>query len=249
MRHCSEEELVLHHYGESVDREEVERHLAACESCRGEYEILRQVLAAADAVPVPPRPDAYPEQVWRRVEAAAHRARSGWISWFAGPRLALAGTVAALLVVAFLAGRLTGRREAELGPLAADARERILLAAVGDHLERSQRVLIELVNTDVRGGVDLSGARPRARDLAADNRVYRRTAEEAGQPAIAGLLDDLERVLLELANAPETMTPAEFAELRRRIEGRGLLIKVRFVGEEVRERVRRPAWDTAANEI
>ena len=110
-------------------------------------------------------------------------------------------------------------------------------------------VLIELVNTDVKGGVDLSDALPRARDLAADNRVYRRTAAQAGQPVIADLLEDLERVLLELANGPESMNAAEFAELRRRIEGRGLLIKVRFVGQEVRERARRPTQRPGANEI
>lgn len=249
MRHCTQEDLVLHHYGESLDREAVERHLAACESCRAEHESLRRVLAAADALPVPQRSETYPEQVWRSLEARGARPRVAWRSWFAGPRLALAGSVAVLLLVAFVAGRLTGRREAGLGPLADDARERVLLVAVGDHLERSQRVLVELVNADVRGSVDLSEARPRARDLAADNRVYRRTAEEAGQPAIAGLLDDLERVLLELANGPESLSAAEYAELRRRIESRGLLIKVRFVGQEVREKVRRPAGAALANEI
>jgi hypothetical protein len=110
-------------------------------------------------------------------------------------------------------------------------------------------VLIELVNADVTGGVDLADAQPLARDLAADNRVYRRTATEAGQPALADLLDDLERVLLELANGPENLNAIQLAELRRRIEARGLLIKVRFVGQEVRERARRPAQPTGRNEI
>lgn len=248
-KHYGEEALVLHRYGESPDREAVERHLAGCQRCREEYESLCRVLDAVDAAPVPRRGEDYVEQVWQRVAEVRPRRRVNLGAWFTGPRLALAGALAVLLLVAFVAGRVTGRPDAELGPLADEARERILLVAVGEHLERSQRVLIELVNADIRGGVDLSEAQPRARDLAADNRVYRRTAAQAGQPEIAGLLDDLEQVLLELANGPESMSAAEFAGLRRRIEGRGLLIKVRFVGEEVRERARRPAQRPEANEI
>lgn len=248
-RHCGEEELILYRYGESPESEAVERHLAGCERCREEYASLCGVLGAVDVAPVPERPDDYPEKIWRFVERSGPRRRPDWRSWLSGPRLALAGSLAVLLLVAFLAGRVSGRRDFEFGPLAVETRERILLVAVGEHLEASQRVLIELVNADVTGGVDLADAQPLARDLAADNRVYRRTATEAGQPALADLLDDLERVLLELANGPENLNAIQLAELRRRIEARGLLIKVRFVGQEVRERARRPAQPTGRNEI
>jgi hypothetical protein len=115
-------------------------------------------------------------------------------------------------------------------------RERILLVAVGDHLERSQIALIELVNSPTGPTVDISGERELARDLVTENRLYRQAALTTGEPGVASVLDDLERVLVEIANSPSTMTEAEFATVRRRIERQGIIFKVRVFGNSVRER-------------
>jgi hypothetical protein len=115
-------------------------------------------------------------------------------------------------------------------------RERILLVAVGDHLERSQVALIELVNTPSGTTVDISGEQQRARDLVAENRLYRQTALTTGDPAVASVLDELERVLMEIANSPSTMTAAEFSKVRSRIEQQGIIFKVNVFGQRVRER-------------
>ena len=42
----------------------------------------------------------------------------------------------------------------------------------------------------------------RPRELLASNRLYRTTATNAGDPALAGALDRLEGVLAEVANDP-----------------------------------------------
>ena len=76
-------------------------------------------------------------------------------------------------------------------PVSEAARERILLIAVGHHLEKSERVLIELLNSNGSGEIDLAGQRERAERLATDNRLYRRSAGQSGERAIAGLLEVL----------------------------------------------------------
>jgi hypothetical protein len=68
------------------------------------------------------------------------------------------------------------------------------------------------------------------------NRLYRQTAVRAGEAGVASVLDDLERVLIDIATGPSTLSSAEFETVRRRIEERGILFKVRVVGSQMRER-------------
>jgi hypothetical protein len=53
-------------------------------------------------------------------------------------------------------------------------------------------------------------------------------------------LDDLERVLVEVANSPSQVTPRQFGQLRQEIRDRGLVFKVRIVGSQVRQRENTP---------
>jgi len=109
---------------------------------------------------------------------------------------------------------------------------------VGDHLEKSQILLVEIMNADVRASADLSNEQRQARDLLDANRLYRVSAQQTGDPAVAGLLDDLGRVLTEIANAPSTLTQADLQAIRGRIQSQGLLFKIRVVGSEVDSKVR-----------
>jgi hypothetical protein len=122
-------------------------------------------------------------------------------------------------------------------------RQGILLVAVGDHLERSQMALAEIVNAADAASVDISTEQAWARDLVVENRLYRQTAEETGEAAVASVLDDLERVLVEVANGPSELSTKEFEGVRKRIESQGIIFKVRVLGERVREREARPAAD------
>ena len=105
---------------------------------------------------------------------------------------------------------------------------------MGDHLERSQMVLTELANTSSSGPLDISFEQARAADLLGENRLYRQTALGAGDALLAGVLDELERVLLEIAHAPSQISPAELDELRLRLQAEGLLFKLRVLGANVR---------------
>jgi hypothetical protein len=68
------------------------------------------------------------------------------------------------------------------------------------------------------------------------NRLYRETAKQDGDAALASVLDDLERVLLDVAHSPKEVTPAQLENIRQRIEAHGILFKVRVVGQELQEK-------------
>ncbi len=114
-------------------------------------------------------------------------------------------------------------------------RERVLLIAVGDHLERSQMVLVELSHAETSGELDISAERQLADDLLASNRLYRQTAQQMGQANVAGVLDELERVLVELARGPSTVSMQQLADIQQRIESQGILFKVKVIGSEIRQ--------------
>jgi hypothetical protein len=118
-----------------------------------------------------------------------------------------------------------------------DIRERVVLAALGEHFDRTERTLVELVNSQPGRRVDISAEQAWARDLLEANRLYRRTAG-GKSPALSQVLEDLEPVLLEIANSPSQLTSDEFEAMRDRIEARSLLFKVRVTGADVRARQR-----------
>ncbi len=245
--HLAEDDLVLLHYGESKDRTEAARHLAACAACRERRDRLGAVLAAVDSVQAPHRDDLFAARVWRRLEphltgAAAARPPTGGRTprvaarWWA---LAAAGIV--MLAAGYMAGRLghaPGVPPSIAGPIDADARERILLVAVGDHLDRSQMVLLELLNEGDLRPEEVGPRQQSAQDLVVANRILRQSAAASGDGSVAIVLEELERVLLDVAHGPARPSQRELEALRRRIEDRGILFKVRVIGSQVRERGR-----------
>jgi len=237
MSHLSQDDLVLLHYGERPATDAVRQHLGSCPRCRAEQAALVQLLRSIEA-PRVPEPDAtFEERVFRN--ATARQAQEStpaprFSLRITGARLAAAAAAVVLLVLAFWAGRARGRSEIALSP---EQRERILFAAVSEHLERSERVLRELVNTEPAATTDLGQGPATAERLAADNRIYRATAQHAGQERLAQLLDELERVLVDIANSPSTVSGPEFNALWRRIQAGGLLIKMRIAESETRRDV------------
>jgi hypothetical protein len=113
---------------------------------------------------------------------------------------------------------------------------RVLLVAVGDLLERSQMVLIELSHATPSQKSDISAEQERASDLASENRLYRQTALRSGDTAMAGVLDDLERVLVDIAHEPSQMAPVELENLQHRMESAGILFKIRVLGTNVKQK-------------
>jgi hypothetical protein len=146
-----------------------------------------------------------------------------------------------LIGAAFVAGRMTRSTTPDMTGTMAEStekvRERILLVDLGEHLDRTQMVLVELVSADdSSGSVDISSEQSRAEQLVAANRLYRQTATSTGDAAMASVLDELERVLVDIAAGPATVSQEEFDTVRRRIDSKSLLFKVRVVSSQVRDR-------------
>jgi hypothetical protein len=146
--------------------------------------------------------------------------------------------VAALVVAAFVAGRVSGGDlAAPTGGVVAHVEpQSVLQTAVGDHLDRTQMMLVELANADIDGADVLAGEQERAVDLVAANRVIRQSAMQSGDGQIVDILEDLERVLLEIANSPVDVTSNDLTDLQSRITREDLLFRLRVIASEMRQR-------------
>jgi hypothetical protein len=235
MNHLSEEELILHYYGEEDDSLAAGQHLDECSECRALYGSLSRVLNVVDALPVPEMAPDYGARVWRRLERQAPVGRRWWLAVPSWRWIAAGAAFAGLLVAAFLAGRFYQRSPAS--PIAkADpaAHEKILLVAVDDYLERSQMVLIELANANPKAPLDITAEQARAGDLVSESRLYRQTAAHTGDTAIANVLEDVDRVLIDIARGPSQLSPAELENMRRSLEAEGILLKIRVLSSNVK---------------
>ena len=239
-QHVTEEQLILHYYGEP-DGTDVDGHLAVCPDCRTQYTRLQQVLNVVD-IPVPERDSEYEERVWNRLSPKLGVRQR--LAWWAPRKWAAVAAMVVLVVVAFVAGRYSPSVEKPNTAAQGPVRERVLVVAVGNHLERSQMVLVELKNLPDGNKIDISDEQEFAADLLTANRLYRQTAVTTGEKGLAGILEDLERVLLEVVHSPSTISSAELEDIRQRIEGQGLLFKMRVVGSNLNERVQEPDAQT-----
>ncbi len=209
MRHLEEQALILHHYGEGDDPALVERHLLDCKRCRDELDAIGRDLRDVGSIPAPERGADYGAEVWRAVapRLAHRRSRRTWV--LAAAAVVLTGT--------FLAGRLSTRLGSDIPQ--DEVRERILLVALGEHLDRSEVLLLEVVNTE-KGELGQEAAR----ELLRASRLYRQTAHQVGDIATGDVLEELERLLLDVAHGS---TPSD--TLKSRIRDRDVLFKIRVL--------------------
>jgi anti-sigma factor RsiW len=244
--HLTDDELVLHYYGEmdGADERRAETHLGECGACQHNYARLQRVMAYVDSAPAVDAPAGFERVAWARLEPALPTRTGNWVWELVSSPGTLAWAAALIVVItgAFVAGRLVPRT-APAGGIATPAvataeqvRERILLIDLGDHLDRSQMVLVELVSAESSGNVDISSEQARAQQLVAASRLYRQTALTTGDTAMASVLDELERTLVDIAASPSTLSQGDLDQVRQRIDSKGLLFKVRVVSSEVRER-------------
>jgi hypothetical protein len=235
MKHLEEAELVEHYYKESANMGESERHLKACPVCAKRYAELCRVLDAVDTPTAPVRKEDYVEQIWQSIGTSLPRYEKPKSSWFRFYRpLGWAAACVLLVAVAFVAGRKWERKQGSSVAVAVDpqARQRVVIVVLGDHLDRSERLLVQLNHAE---GNDLSALplRSEARELLASNRLVRQSAMQAGNLNVEASLDRLERLLMELSNEPDSLTEADLDRLRQEMNTDGLLFDIRVLRSRV----------------
>src|SRR5258708_24579724 len=111
MNHLSEEQIVLHYYGDADETAEIERHLAACAQCRAEFARVQSMLRQIEPLEVPAPAASFEEKTWLNLrdrlpekgrflrKLFSPQTRGSQQEW------ALAGTMAVLLTAPFLAAR------------------------------------------------------------------------------------------------------------------------------------------------
>ena len=246
--------VVLAFYGEldAAERERFDAHLAGCGSCRAALEELDAIAHALDArrhEASPPGGDWSPFMA--RLDAhlgreVTRRSRSWWMPAGYGAALKVAA-MAALVTAAVLAGRQwehwrhDGQAVSE-APAGAGPSTDAVADLAEDHLERSKLVLLGLVTKDPGAArpADWRYERDLAGQMLADTAQYRLAASQQGLDGLAGVLGDLELVLLQTSLSDDA-DPNALARLQNLIGKRDLLVRIEVMGVVEPERPARPA--------
>ena len=237
---------------EGREREETRRHVEACARCRAEHDELRAVVVAMEADPLraaePPVPLAF---LVGRVEREVARAPvpAGRPRWWLVALPAAAALLAAAVLVPPLVARLkpaptAARAEippAEASPLLTeDALARIERNLAREHaaryLSEAGEVLVSVAATGVDCDpaderLDVGRAPERSREL-----LERRALVVVGGEAVAsarGVLDEVELALREVAELPSCVKRRDVERLRREVEDRQLLMRIRLMTREL----------------
>lgn len=240
------------------ERATVQAHLKQCVACRHALQdlgIIRAALASRPDVATPPGGDwsGFMERLQGAVAQDVRDAGAPVPTNQPTARvlrmpvrsrvIAALATAAMLTLVTMSVRQVTRNREV---PAVDDVRETTpppatsrassgeadpeLVSLSGAHFERSKLVVLGLATKDssAPGAGDWSYERDLATSLLRDTRLYRVAAEERGLNRLAGVMRDLELVLLQTSMSAEPDT-ASLEQLQRLIRRRDLITKMNTV--------------------
>lgn len=231
MNHLTEEQLVEHYFSEGVNRVVVETHLRICGRCEQAYEEISNVLGVSAPEP-PAHEPGYGNRLWQSIQAPLRpypaKPKRSFFSW---PRLVLATACLLGLAAAFFGGALWQRFRIHpsVATNSSQAKERVVLFILDDHLDRSERLLVQLSHAGGENGEPDNSLQAEARQLLPDNRLYRQAISASHDPIMAAALDHLERVLLEVANSPNKLNSADIERIEQEMNTDSLLFQIRVL--------------------
>ena len=231
MNHLREDELLDLYYGEETG--EAAAHVKACRECSAQFSKFKRSLDAIESTPVPQRSADYGDRVWETLRPRLNpyeKKSAGWRSWMHWRAAGLLVGCAVVLATVFLGGRYWERITTKKTPIAnnSPASQRVVLVVLTDHLDRTERLLVQLEHAGAKDETGNAELQSEARELLASNRLYRVTANNAGDPELAGALDRLEGVLAEIANDPK-LSAADIEHVRNDMNTKGILFEVRVL--------------------
>jgi hypothetical protein len=234
--------IELYFYGEveGEERHEIALHVRRCDTCRQTLEELALIREALDARPDVCAPEGGDWTAFMaRLDAAVRRERGqqqaaaivAFVPRALGPP-SYAGylAMAALLAMVTMSVLFVARSREALVERSAPAERAAgqpeadpALATISEqHFERSKLVVLDLATRDAGEPATWAGQRDLAAALLNDTRLYRMTAEERGMTRLAGVLRDLELVLLQ-TSMTEASDPAALSQIQRLIRKRNLI--------------------------
>jgi len=234
---------------EGRERSETLAHVEACARCRAEHEALRAVVAAIEADPLREAEPSVPLALLvARVErslAPSERPR-----WWLGALPAAAAILAAVAVVPRLVLPQRPAPEAaraaippaEASPLVTeDALARIERNLAREHAVRYLSEAGEVLVTVAATGADCDRAEERldvgrAPERSRELLERRALAVGGGGEAVAsaqGVLDDVELTLREVADLPSCVKRSDVERVRREVDERQLLMRIRLMTREL----------------
>jgi hypothetical protein len=246
MMHLSEEELIAHAYGEG-EMTAVKRHLEECAACSHTYTAIESDLADMKFAEPPGRGAGYGKKVWASLSGSLPAYESPKWKWLRGGpsrNLSYAAACALLLACTFAGGRLWERKQAQSRAKISSQKNpqqvahvpqpgRVVVVVLSDHLDRSERLLVELKHADAESIEMASPLRDEARSMLAANRICRQNARQQDDPRLATALDRLDHLLEELANQPGSLNEATLARLQTQANADGLLFEVRVLRSQL----------------
>jgi putative zinc finger protein len=245
-------DLELYFYDEltSSEREAVERHVSSCAACRSALEELQTIRAALDSRPVVSTPASGDwSSFMTRLEVAIASERSSgqprvvsFATRTARPYIAYVAMAAMLaLVTVGVAVALRSRQAPTTAaapaavqqaavPPGVPLKDAAFAAMTEEHFERSKLVVLGLATKDPAhdNPADWAYERELASSLLDDTRLYRLAAEDRGLDSLAGVMKDLELVLLQ-TSLTDGKDPSSLPQLQRLIRRRDLIEKMDVV--------------------
>jgi hypothetical protein len=237
----------LYFYGELEGRErrEIAQHVRVCDACRQALEELALIREALDARPDVSAPEGGDwTRFMSRLSAAVqreHRQQQVATIVAFGPReparpsytgyLAMAALLALVTMSVLFVVRSREALVQQAGPggavpatnAARHGEPDPALARISEqHFERSKLVVLDLATREAGEPATWTRERDLAAALLNDTRLYRMAAEDRGMTRLAGVLRDLELVLLQ-TSMTDAGNPAALAQIQRLIRKRDLI--------------------------
>jgi hypothetical protein len=241
MKHLTDEAIMEQIYGESEDPAAVQRHLEGCRDCARNLRDLKRDLAEVHPLEAPPRDARYGERVWAAISPLlavypAPDEQPWWRSFVLLKTLSYVAATALLTCCAFYAGRVWQQKQqphvAFVNPASKTApqeKQPVVVVVLDDHLDRSERFLVELKHADLDSSAMASPMSDEARSLLAANRVCRKNAAQTKDLELTTALDHLDKLLADAANEPGGLNAASITRLQDEMNSQGVLFEVRVL--------------------
>jgi hypothetical protein len=247
MRHREVKELLYEYIRGELDvakSRHIQGHLARCNRCYAEYQILREGIRAVPSrreKPSERRPEAFwhnfPLGIEERLQVSRKRKsirrrfwdEAEWFFLFRRPYAIALSTSAALVTLAAVLwfGRIAPVATEPPTLTSAPTEAQRVDAEVGDYLRRSKILLVGITNFSGAEGqpVDLSVEREAARGLV---RQARYLDQQSLDERSRQLIKALERILIELANMKQQADLPDVEIVRSGIHQENMLFRIRM---------------------